>query len=69
MAKDEQSVNWCWIGDLTMGVCWADNAYRADDFAVHGSFYNSGVVGSAACFPGGVVQSRAVSRNLASPPP
>ncbi|EOD37049.1 hypothetical protein EMIHUDRAFT_226032 [Emiliania huxleyi CCMP1516] len=35
-------------------VCWADNAYRADDFAVHGSFYNSGVVGSAARFPGGV---------------
>ena len=52
-----------------MGVCWADNAYRADDFAVHGSFYNSGVVGSAACFPGGVVvQSRAVSRSLAPSP-
>ena len=42
-----------------MGVCWADNAYRADGFAVHGSFYNSGVVGSTA-------QPRAISRNLAS---
>jgi len=44
-------------GDLTMGVCWADNAYRADDFAVHGSFYNSGVVGSTACRAPGVVQT------------
>jgi len=44
-------------GDVAMGVSWSDSAYRAADFAAHGSFSNTATPGNTACRAPGVVQS------------